>query len=73
MVKQTVCIPPDSNQISLDGWDANASTWDTRMGDEGDDFLNILCWSVLASFLDLQLGSAILDIAYGNGLTFHRY
>ena len=62
----------DSNQISHEAWDANAETWDARMGDEGNDFFNILCWPILASFLDVQPGSAILDIACGNGLTSRR-
>jgi SAM-dependent methyltransferase len=31
--------------------------------------LNVLCWPILASFLDVQPGQQILDIACGNGLT----
>jgi len=62
----------NSNQISKDAWDANAEHWDSRMGDEGNDFFNLLCWPVLASFLDVQPDSAILDIACGNGLTSRR-
>lgn len=34
--------------------------------------LNLLCWPVLASFLDVQPGQHILDIACGNGLTSRR-
>jgi 2-polyprenyl-3-methyl-5-hydroxy-6-metoxy-1,4-benzoquinol methylase len=60
------------NQISRDAWDANAEVWDERMGDEGNDFFNILCWPILASFLDVQPDSHILDIACGNGLTSRR-
>jgi 2-polyprenyl-3-methyl-5-hydroxy-6-metoxy-1,4-benzoquinol methylase len=62
----------DPNQISREAWDANAENWDARMGDEGNDFFNLLCWPVLASFLDPQPDSAILDIACGNGLTSRR-
>jgi len=62
----------DPNQTSREAWDANAENWDARMGDEGNDFFNILCWPVLASFLDPQPDSAILDIACGNGLTSRR-
>jgi 2-polyprenyl-3-methyl-5-hydroxy-6-metoxy-1,4-benzoquinol methylase len=62
----------DSNQISHEAWDANAEHWDARMGDEGNDFFNLLCWPVLASFLDPQPDSRILDIACGNGLTSRR-
>lgn len=63
---------PDSNQISRDAWEANAKNWDERMGDEGNDIFNILCWPVLASFLDPQPGHRYLDIACGNGLTSRR-
>ena len=59
----------DSNQFTKDAWDANADVWDAKMGDEGNDFFNILQWPVLASFLDVQPDSNILDIACGNGLT----
>ena len=62
----------NSNQFTKDAWDANAEVWDARMGDEGNDFFNILCWPVLASFLDVQPASAIFDIACGNGLTSRR-
>ena len=62
----------DPNEISRDAWDANAEHWDSRMGDEGNDFFNILCWPVLASLLDVQPDQHILDIACGNGLTSRR-
>jgi SAM-dependent methyltransferase len=62
----------DSNQISKDAWDANAEHWDARMGDDGNDFFNVLCWPVLASLLAVQPDSRILDIACGNGLTTRR-
>jgi len=74
----------DPNQFSQDAWDANAEHWDSRMGDEGNDFFNLLCWPMLASFLDVSTvveitpplnakpGSKILDIACGNGLTSRR-
>ena len=60
------------NQFTRDAWEANADVWDSRMGDEGNDFFNVLCWPVLASFLDPKPDSAILDIACGNGLTSRR-
>ena len=62
----------DPNQISREAWDTNAEHWDARMGDEGNEFFNLLCWPVLASFLDSQPDSHILDIACGNGLTSRR-
>ena len=62
----------DPNQFSREAWDANAEVWDARMGDEGNDFFNVLCWPVIASFLEVQPGQHILDIACGNGLTSRR-
>jgi 2-polyprenyl-3-methyl-5-hydroxy-6-metoxy-1,4-benzoquinol methylase len=62
----------DPNQSSHDAWEANADVWDARMGDEGNDFFNVLCWPTIVSFLDLQPGQHILDIACGNGLTSRR-
>jgi SAM-dependent methyltransferase len=60
------------NRISREAWDANAEVWDARMGDEGNDFFNVLCWPVIASFLEVQPDQSILDIACGNGLTSRR-
>lgn len=53
-------------------WEANAEVWDKRMGDEGNDFFNLLCWPALASFLPSKSDAHILDIACGNGLTTRR-
>jgi SAM-dependent methyltransferase len=58
--------------FTRDAWNANAQIWDDRMGDNGNDFFNILCWPVLASMLDLATDSRVLDIACGNGLTSRR-
>ena len=60
------------NQTTKEAWEANAEVWDDRMGNEGNDFFNILCWSPLASLLDPKPGDTILDIACGNGLTTRR-
>ena len=62
----------NSNDISREAWDANAEHWDSRMGDEGNDFFNLLCLRILASFLNPKPDSHILDIACGNGLTSRR-
>jgi len=70
----------DLNSETREAWEVNADVWDKRMGDEGNDFFNILCWPALASFLNasttlstgLQPDSHILDIACGNGLTTRR-
>lgn len=60
------------NKVTKDAWDANAQVWDEKMGDEGNDFFNLLCWSPLASLLDPKPGAHVLDIACGNGLTTRR-
>jgi ubiquinone/menaquinone biosynthesis C-methylase UbiE len=60
------------HQFTHDAWEANAEVWDSRMGDDGNDFFNILCWPILAFFLDPQPGRHYLDIACGNGLTSRR-
>jgi 2-polyprenyl-3-methyl-5-hydroxy-6-metoxy-1,4-benzoquinol methylase len=62
----------DPNQFSRDAWDANADVWDARMGDEGNDFFRILQWPVITSFLDVQPGQRVLDVACGNGLTSRK-
>jgi SAM-dependent methyltransferase len=62
----------DPNQFTHDAWEANADVWDARMGENGNDFFNLLCWPALASLLDPQPGQQILDIACGNGLTSRR-
>jgi 2-polyprenyl-3-methyl-5-hydroxy-6-metoxy-1,4-benzoquinol methylase len=64
--------PNQLNEETRDAWEVNAEVWDKRMGDEGNDFFNILCWPVLAAFLDPKPDSHILDIACGNGLTTRR-
>lgn len=60
------------NQFTQDAWEANAEVWDARMGDEGNDFFNILCWPAMAALLKPRPGRRYLDIACGNGLTSRR-
>ena len=62
----------DRNRETREAWELNAEVWDNRMGDDGNDFFNVLCWPALASLLDLKPDSHILDIACGNGLTTRR-
>lgn len=31
----------DPNQFTRDAWEANAEVWDSRMGDDGNDFFNM--------------------------------
>ena len=60
------------NKETREAWEVNAEVWDDRMGDEGNDFFNILCWPAIASLLNPKPDSHILDIACGNGLTTRR-
>jgi len=30
----------DPHEFSRDAWEANAETWDARMGNDGNDFFN---------------------------------
>ena len=76
------------HQFTRDAWEANAEVWDARMGDDGNDFFNILCWPSLAALLEASSpgqestvpslstmplsGQHVLDIACGNGLTSRR-
>ena len=64
--------PQDPHKFTHEAWEANADVWDARMGDEGNDFFNLLCWPSLASLLGVEPGQHILDIACGNGLTSRR-
>ena len=53
-------------------WEANAEVWDAKMGDEGNDFVNVLQWPVIKPLLGIQSGQRILDVACGNGLFSRR-
>lgn len=63
---------PDPNKQSQEAWDANADVWDARMGDEGNDFVNLLQWPVIASLLDPEAADRMLEIACGNGIFSRR-
>jgi 2-polyprenyl-3-methyl-5-hydroxy-6-metoxy-1,4-benzoquinol methylase len=63
---------PDPHEFTRAAWEANAEIWDARMGDEGNDFFNLLCWPALLSLLDIRPDRRYLDIACGNGLTSRR-
>lgn len=63
---------PDPHEFTRSAWEANAEIWDVRMGDEGNDFFNVLCWPSIASLLGVDSGQHVLDIACGNGLTSRR-
>ena len=62
----------EHNLESRAAWDANAEVWDELMGDDGNDFFQVLQWPVIVSFLDPQADDRILDAACGNGLTSRK-
>ena len=66
------CELQAAGQENRSAWNANAVFWDARMGDEGNDFLNVLCWPVILRLLDPGASHRILDIACGNGILTRR-
>src|SRR5512133_951515 len=62
----------DPNQFSRDAWNANAEVWDARMGDDGNDFFNVLCWGPTVSLLDASSTgqkSTIPPLPYGHNVS----
>lgn len=62
----------DANVLSRAAWEANAAFWDERMGDNGNDFVNLLIWPHARRLLDIRPGERVLDVACGNGLYARR-
>ena len=62
----------NANDETRAAWNTNAPFWDERMGDEGNDFVNMLCWPAILRLLDPQPGQHILDAACGNGIFSRR-
>ena len=60
------------NEETRAAWNANAAVWDAKMGDEGNDFVNVLQWPAIRPLLGEIEGQRILDIACGNGLYSRR-
>lgn len=58
--------------FTRDAWNANAQVWDDRMGDNGNEFFNVLCWPILEAMISPVANHRILDVACGNGLTSRR-
>lgn len=61
-----------ANKETRAAWEENATFWDERMGEEGNDFVNVLIWPSTQRLLQLQPGERVLDIACGNGLYARR-
>src|SRR5689334_17358772 len=53
-------------------WDQNATFWDDKMGEEGNDFQRILVNPASERLLNLQPGETVLEIACGNGVFARR-
>jgi 2-polyprenyl-3-methyl-5-hydroxy-6-metoxy-1,4-benzoquinol methylase len=62
----------NANEETRLAWDSNAAFWDARMADEGNDFVNVLCWPAIVRLLDPQPAQRILDAACGNGIFSRR-
>ena len=59
---------PAAHDESRAAWNANAAFWDERMGDDGNDFVNVLIWPPTQRLLALQPGEHVLDACCGNGV-----
>jgi 2-polyprenyl-3-methyl-5-hydroxy-6-metoxy-1,4-benzoquinol methylase len=62
----------DLKAETYEAWEANAATWDAKMGEEGNDFFRILCWPATLELLNVHPGRRVLDIGCGNGLTSRK-
>lgn len=60
------------NNQTREAWNNTAKIWDEKMGDEGNDFHQILIRPTIERLLQLKSGQRILDIGCGNGLTTRR-
>jgi SAM-dependent methyltransferase len=61
-----------AHQESRATWNANAAYWDERMGDDGNDFVNVLIWPPTERLLAVQPGELVLDACCGNGVYARR-
>ncbi len=53
-------------------WNRNATFWDDYMGEQSNDFHNLLVRPAMDRLLDVKAGHNVLDIACGNG-NFSRF
>jgi len=58
---------PELVTASQEIWEHNAAFWDDYMGDESNDFHNLLIRPATEKLLDVSPGDRVLDIACGNG------
>jgi len=70
---QSTDVSVDSlNGVSVASWEANAAFWDDSMGDEGNEFFNVLEMPAVERLTAVKEGDRILDLATGNGLLARR-
>ena len=55
------------NNQTREAWNTNASFWDARMGDDGNDFHRVLVRPAMERLLEVK-GNRILEIGCGNVL-----
>ena len=48
------------NDETRAAWNANTEIWDTKMGNEGNDFFRILQWPAITEFLNIEPGQHII-------------
>ncbi|MFY1112533.1 MAG: class I SAM-dependent DNA methyltransferase [Methanosarcinaceae archaeon] len=61
------CQMKNTNEESLQAWEANADYWDSKMGDNSNYFHCHLVRPNTEKLLDIKYGDFVLDIACGNG------
>ncbi|MCJ1248536.1 hypothetical protein MMC30_005754 [Trapelia coarctata] len=59
---------PVLNEISVDAWSRNADYWDAAMGQDGNDFFQVLELPALKRLVQPRSGESAIDIGTGNGL-----
>ncbi|MFB2836898.1 class I SAM-dependent methyltransferase [Floridanema evergladense] len=64
--------PKDWNRETQVSWNTNASVWDAKMGDDGNDFHRLLVRLATEKLLEVKEGDRILDIGCGNGIFSRR-
>jgi 2-polyprenyl-3-methyl-5-hydroxy-6-metoxy-1,4-benzoquinol methylase len=71
-MKMTIDDLSKANDETREAWNSNAAAWDARMADEGNDFVNVLCWPAILRLMAPQAGQCVLDAACGNGIYSRR-